>query len=311
MAVIEVDHLTKRYGPILAVDDVTFTCEQGTVTGFLGPNGAGKTTILRALTGLTRPDAGHATIAGHRFAGLPNPARVAGTLLDASALHTGRTGRATLRIAATMTGMPSSRVDRLLAAVGLTGAAGRRVGTYSLGMRQRLGLAQALIAEPRVLILDEPATGLDPQGIAWLRGLLRDFAGRGGTVLVSSHLLSEVQATADHLVVINAGRIVAAGTLTDLLSASGLIVRAGDQEEVRRLLAQHAVPFTLAPGGALHIDTGTGVSAAQIAALAVSAGLPLLELRPAEHAGLEDLFFTLTSPAVGAGGGAPTPEVPR
>jgi ABC-2 type transport system ATP-binding protein len=308
---IKITGLSKRYGPVLAVDEVTFTCQQGTVTGFLGPNGAGKTTTLRALTGLTRPDAGQATIAGHRFADLPNPARVAGTLLDASALHTGRTGRATLRIAATMTAMPYHRVDEVLATVGLTGAADRRVGTYSLGMRQRLGLAQALMAEPSVLILDEPATGLDPEGIAWIRGLLRDFAGRGGTVLLSSHLLAEVQATADHLVVINAGRIVAAGSLSDLLTAPGLIVRADDQTAVRRLLAQHAVPFTHAPGGALHVDTSTGVSAAQIAALAVTAGLPLLELRPAEHAGLEDLFFTLTSPAAGTGGGTPTPEVPR
>ncbi len=311
MNMISVTSLTKRYGAIFAVDEVTFTCEQGTVTGFLGPNGAGKTTTLRALTGLTRPDAGQATIAGHRFAGLPNPARIAGTLLDASALHAGRTGRAILRIAATMTGMPSRRVDQVLAAVGLTGAAGRRVGTYSLGMRQRLGLAQALIAEPSVLILDEPATGLDPEGIAWIRGLLRDFAGRGGTVLLSSHLLAEVQATADHLVVINAGRIVAAGALTDLLAAPGLIVRAGDQGALRRLLAQHAVPFTPAPGGALRVDTSTDASAAQIAALAVTAGLPLLELRPVQHAELEDLFFTLTSPAARTGSEAPVLEVPR
>ena len=210
-----------------------------------------------------------------------------------------------------MTGMPSRRIDEVLAAVGLTGAAGRRVGTYSLGMRQRLGLAQALIAEPGVLILDEPATGLDPEGIAWIRGLLRDFADRGGTVLLSSHLLAEVQATADHLVVINAGQIAAAGALSDLLTATGLIVRAGDQTALRRLLAHHAVPFTHAPGGALHVDTSTGVSAAQIAALAVTAGLPLLELRPAEHTELEDLFFTLTSPAAGTGSGTPTPEVPR
>ena len=311
MNMISVTTLTKRYGPIVAADEVTFTCQQGTVTGFLGPNGAGKTTTLRALTGLTRPDTGQATIAGHRFADLPNPARVAGTLLDASALHAGRTGRATLRIAATMTGMPSRRVDQMLAAAGLTSAAGLRVGTYSLGMRQRLGLAQALIAEPNVLILDEPATGLDPEGIAWIRGLLRDFAYQGGTVLLSSHLLAEVQATADHLVVINAGRIVAAGALTDLLAAPGLIVRAGDQAALRRLLTQHAVPFTPAPAGALHIDTSTGVSAAHISALAVTAGLPLLELRPAQHAGLEDLFFTLTNPAAGTGGQAPTPEEPR
>jgi ABC-2 type transport system ATP-binding protein len=311
MSMISVTNLIKRYGPIVAVDEVTFTCQQGTVSGFLGPNGAGKTTTLRALAGLTRPDTGQATIAGHRFADLPNPARVAGTLLDASALHAGRTGRATLRIAATMTGMPSRRVDQMLAAVGLTSAAARWVGTYSLGMRQRLGLAQALIAEPSVLILDEPATGLDPEGIAWIRGLLRDFAGQGGTVLLSSHLLAEVQATADHLVVIKAGRIAAAGALTDLLAAPGLIVRAGDQEALWRLLAQHAVPFTPAPVGALHIDTSTGVSAAQIAALAVTAGLPLLELRPAQHAGLEDLFFTLTSPAARTGGGTPTPEEPQ
>ncbi len=307
---IKITGLTKRYGRIVAVDRATFACMPGTVTGFLGPNGAGKTTTLRTLTGLTRPDAGQATIAGHRFADLPNPARVAGTLLDASALHAGRTGRATLHIAATMAGMPSRRVDQVLAAVGLTGAAGLRVGTYSLGMRQRLGLAQALIAEPSVLILDEPATGLDPDGIAWIRGLLRDFASGGGTVLLSSHLLAEVQATADHLVIINAGRIVAAGALSDLLAASGLIVRAGDQTALRRLLAQHAVPFTHAPGGALRVDTSTGVSADQIAALAVTAGLSLLELRPAEHAELEDLFFTLTSPAAGTVG-TPTPEVPR
>lgn len=307
---IKITGLTKRYGRIVAVDRVTFACMPGTVTGFLGPNGACKTTTLRTLTGLTRPDAGQATIVGHRFADLPNPARVAGTLLDASALHAGRTGRATLHIAATMAGMPSRRVDQVLAAVGLTGAAGLRVGTYSLGMRQRLGLAQALIAEPSVLILDEPATGLDPDGIAWIRGLLRDFASGGGTVLLSSHLLAEVQATADHLVIINAGRIVAAGALSDLLAASGLIVRAGDQTALRRLLAQHAVPFTHAPGGALRVDTSTGVSADQIAALAVTAGLSLLELRPAEHAELEDLFFTLTSPAANTVG-TPTPEVPR
>ena len=308
---ISVTGLSKRYGPVVAVDDATFTCEPGTVTGFLGPNGAGKSTTLRMITGLTRPGAGQATVAGHRFADLANPARVAGTLLDASALHTGRTGRATLRIAATVTGMPARRVDEVLAAVGLTGAACLRVGTYSLGMRQRLGLAQALIAEPSVLILDEPATGLDPQGIAWIRGLLRDFAGRGGTVLLSSHLLAEVQAAADHLVVIDRGRIVAAGALSDLLAAPGLVVRAGDQAALRRLLAQHAVPFTDAPGGALRVDTSTGVSAGQIAALAVTAGLRLVELRPADHAGLEDLFFTLTSPAARAGGEAPTPEVPR
>jgi ABC-2 type transport system ATP-binding protein len=219
--VITIENLTKRYGPVVAVDKVSFTCQPGTITGFLGPNGSGKTTTLRMLTGLARPDAGHATVAGRPFAELPSPARVAGTMLDASAVHTGRTGAMTMRIAATMIGMPINRVDEVLAAVGMTGAAGRRAGTYSLGMRQRLGLAQALIGDPSVLILDEPANGLDPEGIAWIRGLLRDFADRGGTVLLSSHLLAQVQATADHLVVISAGKIVAAGTLADLLTAAG------------------------------------------------------------------------------------------
>jgi len=218
---IAIENLTKRYGPVIAVDSVSFTCPPGTITGFLGPNGAGKSTTLRMITGLARPDAGHATVAGRPFAELPRPARVAGTLLDASAMHAGRTGKMTMHIAAIMTGMPAARADQVLAAVGLTSAAGRRVGTYSLGMRQRLGLALALIGEPSVLILDEPATGLDPEGIAWLRGLLRDFADRGGTVLLSSHLLAEVQAIADYLVVISAGKAVAAGALADLLAAAG------------------------------------------------------------------------------------------
>jgi len=213
--------LTKRYGPVTAVDDASFRCHQGTITGFLGPNGAGKSTTLRMITGLARPDSGTATIAGRPFARLPNPARVVGTLLDASAMNTGRTARATLRIAATVTGVPARRADELLEAVGLSGAAGRRVGTYSLGMRQRLGLALALIGEPSVLILDEPANGLDPEGIAWIRGLLRGFADRGGTVLLSSHLLPEVQATADHLVIIAGGRIAAAGSTASLLAAAG------------------------------------------------------------------------------------------
>jgi ABC-2 type transport system ATP-binding protein len=217
-AMISITHLTKRYGRVIAADDVTFGCEPGTITGFLGPNGAGKSTTLRMITGLARPDSGHATIAGRPFADLPNPARLVGTLLDASAMHAGRTGRATLRIATTVAGVPADRADELLAAVGLTDAGRHRVGTYSLGMRQRLGLAQALIGSPSVLILDEPANGLDPEGIAWIRAMLRDFARRGGTVLLSSHLLGEIQATADQLVIISAGRIVARGATTELLA---------------------------------------------------------------------------------------------
>ena len=210
--------LTKRYGRVTAVDGVTFACEPGTITGFLGRNGAGKSTTLRMITGLTRPDAGSATISGKPFADLANPARTVGTLLDAAAFHDGRTGRETLRIASTVTGVSQARAEELLDAVGLTREAGRRVGGYSLGMRQRLGLAHALIGEPNVLILDEPANGLDPEGIAWIRTLLRDFADRGGTVLLSSHLLAEVQATVDRLVIIDCGRVVASGTQRSLLA---------------------------------------------------------------------------------------------
>jgi ABC-2 type transport system ATP-binding protein len=213
--------LTKRYRRVAAVDDVTFSCEPGTITGFLGRNGAGKSTTLRMITGLTRPDAGRATVAGKPFAQLPNPARTVGTLLDAAALHDGRTGRETLQIACTVTGLPKARASDLLDAVGLSGDANRRVGTYSLGMRQRLGLAHALVGQPSVLILDEPANGLDPEGIAWIRTLLRDFADRGGTVLLSSHLLAEVQAAADHLVIIDQGRVVASGSQASLLAGTG------------------------------------------------------------------------------------------
>ncbi|MGH3409661.1 MAG: ABC transporter ATP-binding protein [Streptosporangiaceae bacterium] len=219
-AMISVTSLTKFYGTLTAVDGVTFSCEPGTITGFLGPNGAGKSTTLRMIAGLARPDGGYAKIAGRTFTELPNPARLVGILLDASALHPGLSGRTSLRIAATVAGIPHRRADDLLAAVGLADAASRRVGTYSLGMRQRLGLAQALIGAPSVLILDEPANGLDPEGITWIRTLLRDFASRGGTVLLSSHLLAEVQATADHVVIISSGRIVARGALTDLLAGS-------------------------------------------------------------------------------------------
>src|SRR3990170_3132200 len=195
--------LCKSYGRSPVVHDVSFDCQPGTITGFLGPNGAGKSTTLRMITGLTRPDTGTATIGGRRYADLGTPARVVGTLLDASAMHPGRTGRATLKIAADLAGVDPAEVGRVLDQVGLAGkAADRRVGAYSLGMRQRLGIGQALIGQPRALILDEPANGLDPDGIAWMRTLLRDFADRGGTVLLSSHLLGEVQATVDRLVVI-------------------------------------------------------------------------------------------------------------
>ncbi len=290
--------LSKRNGGLPVVDDVTFTCQRGTVTGFLGPNGAGKSTTLRMITGLTRPDTGHATVAGVPFVALPNPSRVVGTLLDASAMHPGRSGRNTLAVAARIAAVPQRRVDEVLTTVGLSAsAADRRVGTYSLGMRQRLGIAHALIGDPDVLILDEPANGLDPEGIAWMRHLLRDFAERGGTVLLSSHLLAEVEATVDRLIVIRAGRLVADGRLTDLLSTSGLVARATDQAAlVAALTAAH---MSLRPefDGTVAIDTTSGVTAEQVASVAAHAGVLLIELRAADRTGLEQLFFALTSPA--------------
>jgi ABC-2 type transport system ATP-binding protein len=309
---ISVHGLTKRYRSVAVVDGVSFTCGPGTITGFLGPNGAGKSTTLRMITGLARPDRGHATVAGRRFVDLPNPTRVVGTLLDASAMHAGRTGRETLRIAAAMAGIPARRVEQVLADVDLSGAAGRRVGTYSLGMRQRLGLAQALIGGPRVLILDEPANGLDPDGIVRIRELLRDFADRGGTVLLSSHMLAEVQATVDHLVVIRSGRVVARGSVAELLAAGGLLARATDPAALRRLLTAAAVPFRpdADADGAVRVATGGGVDAERIAGLAAAAGLPLVELRPA-GGDLEELFFSLTGSGSTSAHSALSQEVTR
>ncbi|WP_336923424.1 ABC transporter ATP-binding protein [Aquipuribacter sp. SD81] len=215
---IEASSLTRRYGATTVVDDVSFTCPPGTVTGFLGPNGAGKSTTLRMVCGLSTPDAGSATVAGLPFRRLPNPGRVVGVMLDASAQHGGRTGRETLRLAASLLDVPASRADDMLELVGLAGRPARqRVGRYSLGMRQRLGIGLALLGDPDVLVLDEPANGLDPDGIRWMRGLLRRFADGGGTVLLSSHLLGEVAAVADRLVIIAGGRVRAAGATTELL----------------------------------------------------------------------------------------------
>ena len=219
---IRVESLTKTYGGFAAVDDVSFTAEPGRVTGFLGPNGAGKSTTMRIIVGLTPATSGTAEVCGRPFAELPNPGLQAGVLLDASAQHAGRTGRETLVLAQRMMGLPAGRVDELLETVSLTSTeAGRRVRDYSLGMRQRLGIAVALLGNPEVLILDEPANGLDPAGIRWMRDLLRGYADGGATVLLSSHLIHEIEVIADDLVVIGRGRVVAAGTKTDLLAAAG------------------------------------------------------------------------------------------
>jgi ABC-2 type transport system ATP-binding protein len=287
---ITVTGLTKRYADRTVVDDVSFALEPGTVTGFLGPNGAGKTTTLRMITGLVPPTAGRALVDGRRWVDLPNPAALAGTLLDAGAVHPGRTGRTHLAIQAATLGVPMRRVDELLDQVGLGPAGRRRIRGYSLGMQQRLGIASALLADPALLILDEPANGLDPEGIRWMRGLLRGHADRGGTVLLSSHLLGEVEHTVDRLVVIGAGRIVADGPIGSLLAGDGVRVRALD-------------PFGLASalraaGLTVSSDSETlsvsGATTEQIGRIAATGGHVLTDLRPADR-GLEELFFQLTA----------------
>ncbi|MFV0525008.1 MAG: ABC transporter ATP-binding protein [Acidimicrobiales bacterium] len=288
--------LTKSYNQVPVVRDVSLCCEPGTITGFLGANGAGKSTTLKMIVGLVRPDRGTATVDGRPFVELPNPMRVVGMLLDASAMHPGRSGRATLTIAARLAGVPTTRVEHLLDLVGIAGAADKRVGTYSLGMRQRLGIAQALVGEPRALILDEPANGLDPEGIAWMRTLLRDFADRGGTVLLSSHLLAEVQATADHLVVISDGAVVASGQLTDLLASSAILVRSPDPDALAAALDAARIDYVTGPGEALTVDVAGGrVTTEVLAAVARDHQILLTELRQSETDGLEQLFFSLTA----------------
>jgi ABC-2 type transport system ATP-binding protein len=292
MAMIAVEHLTKRYGRQPAVDDISFSCQPGTVTGFLGPNGAGKSTTLRMICGLTNPNAGTATVLDTSYRSLPNPGREVGVLLDASAQHAGRSGREALALTAKILGVDRRRVDELMERVGLSQTAGRkRVGTYSLGMRQRLGIAQALMGDPRVLILDEPANGLDPEGIAWMRHLLRDFADRAGTVLLSSHLLREVEAVADHLVVIGKGRIVADGRLEELLASTGVIVRGLDPEALHEALAEAGLSATPGSDGALLVEA----DAEEVGRAAAAAGVVLTELRPADTGGLEELFLSLTA----------------
>src|SRR6516164_1061021 len=223
MSVISVSHLTKRYGQVLAVDDLSFDVHPGKVTGFLGPNGAGKTTTLKILLGLAAPTAGSAGVGGTEYRRLPDPLRQVGAALDSNTFHPGRSATQHLKVIATAAGIPHRRVGEVLDQVGLSSAAGRRVGGYSLGMRQRLSLAGALLGDPGVIILDEPLNGLDPEGIRWMRGLLRSLATEGRTVLVSSHLLTEVAQTVDEVVVLANGRLVAETTLADLTGRSSVV----------------------------------------------------------------------------------------
>jgi ABC-2 type transport system ATP-binding protein len=287
---IVAEGLTKRYGAVTAVDDLSFEVRAGAVTGFLGPNGAGKTTTLRMVLGLARPTAGRATIFGQPFAVLPDPARSVGANLEVCGMHPGRSGRNHLRALAALAALPASRVEEVLDLVEMREAADRRAGGYSTGMRQRLGLAATLLGDPEVLVLDEPANGLDPQGIRWLRDFLRGVASEGRTVLVSSHVLSEVEQTVDDVVVIHRGRLVQSGPMASLLTGEGVRVRSPRADELASALARDGADVR-AEGDVIHVQ---GRTTDQVGDLAFAIGVPLHELA-VEAASLEEIFFRLTS----------------
>jgi ABC-2 type transport system ATP-binding protein len=304
---VRAQHLTKRFGDVLAVDDLSFALERGTVTGFLGPNGAGKTTTLRMLLDLVKPTAGEALVFGRHYRDLHRPAAHVGAVLEAADFHPGRSGRDHLFALALALGREQGggnwfldreraaahHVDALLELVELSGAAHRRVGSYSLGMRQRLGLAGALLGDPDLLILDEPANGLDPEGVRWLRDFMRDFAAEGKTVLVSSHVLAEVQQTVDQVVIINKGRLVTFEPLAQLTAhlGGGVRVRAPGAHRLHELLAKERIRSSLLDGDELVVH---GAPSAQVGEIAFAAGIPLHELVP-ESSSLEDVFLDLTT----------------
>jgi len=291
---IVVEGLTKQYKQLRAVDDLSFTVEGGRVTGFLGPNGAGKTTTLRMLLNLVTPTAGTATIGGHRYADLSDPLRTVGAILEASSAHRARTGRNHLRVICEVAGLPARRADEVLELVGLTPAAKRKFKGYSLGMRQRLGIAAALLGNPRVLVLDEPANGLDPEGIRWMRDLLRGLAAQGRTILVSSHLLSEMEQLADDVVIIASGQLVVQGpldqVLTSMSSGAQVRVRTPEPAKLAAALAELGASVSPSSDGAMLV---AGVEAPAVGAAALRAGVELHEL-VAEKADLEDVFLQLT-----------------
>jgi len=290
---IEVDHLTKRFRNTLAVDDLSFKVREGSITGFLGPNGAGKTTTLRVVLGLVRPTSGSARILGHPYRALETPTSEVGAVLEASSFHPGRSGRNHLRVVGAASGLPRSRVDEVLGIVGLSGDAGRRVGGYSLGMRQRLSLAAALLGDPRVFVLDEPANGLDPQGIRWLRELLQSLAREGRTILISSHVLAEVEQIADEVVIIHRGKFVEHATTAELAAraAGGIRVRSPQADRLRAVLEQAGIKVSSSDGDLLSVaDTTT----AKVGDLAAANGIVLHEL-VAETSSLEEAFLELTT----------------
>lgn len=301
--VVRVEHLTKTFGPVLAVDDLSFEIGPGRVTGFLGPNGAGKTTTLRMLLGLVEPTSGHATIGGRRYRELPRPGRFVGAALEASSFHPGRTARDHLRVLAPQVGVPTQRCDEVLELVGLADAANRRAGGFSLGMRQRLALAATLLGDPKVLLLDEPANGLDPQGIAWLRQLLRFLAAEGRTVLVSSHVLSEVQQTVDDVVIIAKGRLVHSSPIAGLaeLTTRQVLVASPDSAALERLVTGRW-PEQAEPAGAAGAFLVRDVDAAAVGAAAFAERIELHQLATRD-VGLEQIFLQLTGGEVGTGAG--------
>jgi ABC-2 type transport system ATP-binding protein len=290
MYTLEFDHVTKSYGHEVVVDNLTFDVRPGRVTGFLGPNGAGKSTAMKILLGLAKPDHGHATITGKQYRELPDPARTVGVVLEPNAFHPGRTGRNHLRILADGAGIDPARIAGMLDAVGLSHAADRHVGGYSLGTRQRLGLAAALLGDPPVLVLDEPGNGLDPQGIRWLRDLLRERAAAGGTIFVSSHLLAEVEHLADEIVVLNRGRLVTTGTLAALQQA-GTSIRTEAADALTGLLETVGASVHTGTEGELVVR---GIGIAEIGDRACAAGIALHELSP-QAGSLEELFLGWTS----------------
>jgi len=287
---IEFSGLTKTFGAVKAVSDLTFTVEPGVVTGFLGPNGAGKTTSLRMLLGLVTPTSGTATFGGVAYRDLEKPLATVGTALEASSFHPGRSARKHLEVYAAAAALPTSRIEFVLGLVGLTPYADRRVGGFSMGMRQRLGLASALLGDPGVLVLDEPTNGLDPEGIRWMRGFLRSRAAEGRTVLVSSHVLSEVQQSVDRVVIISQGRAVFEGSLASLEGTSAVRVDARDQRSLRAALAVGGFEATPTDSGLLV----PGATPEEIGRLALAAGIPLT-LLAAQQSGLEDAFLALVS----------------
>jgi len=313
---IEVTDLSKRFGDKVAVDHLSFTVEPGRVTGFLGPNGAGKSTTMRLILGLDHPSSGSATINGKRYAQLVNPLRTVGALLEAKSVHSGRSARNHLLFLAQTQGLPPSRVDEMLDLVGLREVARKRTGGFSLGMGQRLGVAAALLGDPEVLLLDEPVNGLDPEGVLWIRNLMKQLASVGKTVLVSSHLMNEMAVTADHLIVIGRGRLIVAASTADVIArGSGQAVRVRTPDAARLtdlILAEggKAIPADdtngTTGGDSAPVLTVTGVPAARIGELAASASIVLHELTP-QLATLEDAFLELTSDSLEFGHLHPEP----